>query len=216
MYCAINEAYNGEEETSRLADHPINNKNNNQIMMPDSDPEIYPAFFTAQGDYSTQGPYYGTTINELKDGGVNDMDSFSLPDSEYTNESLILKDSKKSNKKKEKTKTKVIDHEYYIDKTIKSLLEDQDSHSLSSLASSQNNYVYQHVKSCKYCKSKINEKMKEHFQPEIKKEKNKDTVEYFDMNNLGYDLKEIFIIILAGVVLVFILDLLVKIGKRMK
>ena len=212
MYCAINEAYNGEEETSRLDDHPINN---NKIIMPDSDPEIYPAFFTAQGDYSTQGPYYGTTINDLKEGDtMNDMDSFSLPDSEYTNESLILKDNKKPNKKKEKTK--VVDHEYYIDKTIKSLLEDQDSHSLSSLASSQNNHVYQHVKSCKYCKSKINEKMKEHFQPEVKKEHKKDTVEYFDMNNLGYDLKEIFIIILAGIVLVFILDLLVKIGKRMK
>ena len=45
---------------------------------------------------------------------------------------------------------------------------------------------------------------------------NQDIKEYFDVMNLGYDLKEILIIILAGIILIFILDLLVRIGKRMK
>jgi hypothetical protein len=250
MYCAVSEAYNGDP-TTRLDgnDRQVynTNHNNNNIIMPDtfdnySDIDVhqkylgneynndfnqmnpvnqvpqYPAFFTAQGDYSTKGPYYGTTINDLKGDNISIDDSLSILDSDYSDDSLfdpsIMKNKTPETKKK-------IDHNYYINKTIKSLLEDQDSHSFSSLASSQNNYIYKHVKSCKYCKDKINKKMKEHFIPEISKPiqqitNNPDIKEYFDMTNLGYDLKEILIIILAGIVLIFILDLLVKIGRRMK
>ena len=251
MYCAVSEAYNGEP-TNRLDGYDrqlynTNNNNNNNIIMPDTfdnysdidvsqkyngneynqmDQELYPAFFTAQGDYSTQGPYYGTTINELKGENISMDDSLSILDSDYSDDSLfdpsIMKNMKNMKNNKSQPKKK-IDHDYYINKTIKSLIEDQDSNSLSSLASSQNNYIYHHVRSCKYCKDKINEKMKEHFKPEISKSiqknnnnKPSDIKEYFDMTNLGYDFKEILIIILAGIVLVFILDLLVKIGKRMK
>ena len=39
--------------------------------------------------------------------------------------------------------------------------------------------------------------------------------EYFDTKNLGYTVKELLIIILAGIILIFILDLLVRIGKKM-
>lgn len=42
-------------------------------------------------------------------------------------------------------------------------------------------------------------------------------VEHFTINNLntGYNIKELLIIILAGLILIFILDLLVKIGKKL-
>lgn len=246
MYCAVSEAYNGEP-TTRMDGYERNTNNikNNNIIMPDTfdnytDIDIqkyqyndnnnnmdqmghmplYPAFFTAQGDYSTQGPYYGTSINELKGDNITlDEGSLSILDSEYSDESLfdpsIIKKTPEPKKK--------VDHEYYINKTLKSLLDDHDSHSLSSLASSQNNYIYKHVRSCKYCKDKINKKMKEHFQPDTTKSsqskninKNGDIKEYFNVTNLGYDLKEILIIILAGIILVIILDLLVKIGRKMK
>ena len=249
MYCAVDEAYDGDANTrindkyerhynnqdpnhqdhndnqdietfDNYGDIDITQNNNNNIV---EQAPIFPAFFTAQGDYSTQGPYYGTTINDLKDdpdkNNNKDNDSFSILDSDFTNDSLFLpKQTKKIQEPKKK-----IDHDYYIDKMVKSLLEDHDS-----LASSQNNFVYIHVKSCKYCKDRINEKMKKHFQQDsleiptnlddIKRDKQdkKDIKEYFDMTNIGYDLKEILIIILAGIVLVFILDLLVKIGRRMK
>jgi len=39
--------------------------------------------------------------------------------------------------------------------------------------------------------------------------------EYFDTKNLGYTIKELLIIILAGIILIFVLDLLVRIGKKM-
>jgi uridine kinase len=50
----------------------------------------------------------------------------------------------------------------------------------------------------------------------IQQKQKEDIREYFDVDNLGYDLKELLIIILAGIILIFVLDLLVKIGKKMK
>lgn len=223
IYCGVTEAFN----CSPIPKSEINNnseKFDNYSNVSINDNDIFPAFFTAQGDYSTQGPYKGpikgqskgTTVGQLrKDNKINDSDSFSLIDSDFSNDSLfdpsILK---MKNQKKKK-----MSHEYYIEKMIKGLLEDNDSN--PSITSSQNNHIYNHVKSCKFCKTEINERMKEHFKPKLELSKESIThikKENFDTTSLdlGYDLKEILIIILAGIVLVFILDLLVKIGKRMK
>ncbi|ARF09390.1 hypothetical protein Indivirus_1_13 [Indivirus ILV1] len=225
IYCGINEAFNCSQipksepnNNSETFDNYSNVSINNNNKCDITDDNIFPAFFTAQGDYSLQGPYKnknnGTTVGQLRDENkITDSDSFSLLDSEFSNDSLfdpsILK---MKNQKKKK-----ISHEYYIDKMVKSLLEDNDSN--PSIVSSQNNRVYNHVKSCKFCKAKINEKMKKHFKNEQPKEliipSKKETFDVINLD-LGYDLKEIIIIILAGIILVFILDLLVKIGKRMK
>ena len=248
MYCAVNEAFNCSPISKSLKNNnntidafdnysnvSINNNNNNNNHNNNHNSHNNPAFITAQGAYSNQGPYdksyKGTTVGQLKNDNIMvDSDSFSLLDSDFSNDSLfdpsILK---MKNQKKKK-----MSHEYYIEKMVKSLLdEDHSNQSIQSITSSENNRIYSHVKSCKICKGKVNKKMKEHFKPELiihqdnedtNKDTNKDTdidkvqnkvqnKEYYD---LGYDLKEILIIILAGIVLVFILDLLVKIGKRMK
>ncbi len=264
MYCGINEAFNyssiqksnnlSESNFDNYSTVSINNdktkysdeinnglqymKINNDIL----DDNICPAFFTAQGNYSTQGPYAPKTVAQLKenkDKNINknkdkhknkhknnncDGDSFSLLDSEFSTDSLFdpsILQMKNQKKKK-------MSHEYYIEKIIKSLLENnkslddnkslEDNKSLDKSledhsSDSTNLDVYAHVKSCKLCKNKINKRMKEYFKPEINlKEENKESINL----ELGYDLKEILIIVLAGIVLIFILDLLVKIGKRIK
>ncbi|MCJ7636594.1 MAG: hypothetical protein MUO21_03820, partial [Nitrososphaeraceae archaeon] len=70
------------------------------------DDNICPAFFTAQGDYSTQGPYKGPaniqsnipnkdslkgkTVGQLREETrIIDSDSFSLLDSDFSNDSLF-------------------------------------------------------------------------------------------------------------------------------
>lgn len=182
-------------------------------------PDMYPAFFTAQGDYAPGNSKFGTSIKDLKEA-FNDDDSFSISDvidSTYSDESIP----------KEKKK---IDHSYYIDKFIKDL---SDEIELQSNSSYDNSDVYNHVKLCRYCKLKINEKLKKNTinnQNKIQKDENKYTTnsncnkitEHFGNINgnqisdiIGYDLKELVIIILAGIVLIFVLDLLVKIGKRL-
>lgn len=60
-------------------------------------------------------------------------------------------------------------------------------------------------KPCDCCNNKVQENFTD----------NLNIKEYFDIENLGYSLKELLIIILAGIVLIFILDLFVKIGKKM-
>lgn len=229
-YCAVTEAFDNSLKQKINEYETNNNINNNKmshkndIVQPDafdnySDIDIQhhfsnninqyntmvPAFFTTQGDYSTKGPYFGTSINELNKNNNNskdDLDSLSLMDINSSEESPI-------NKKP----VKKLNHEYCINRIVQSLFGDQDT---LSMASSENNDAYRHVKTCKYCKTKINQKMKNYFKPAQIENKQPDNIkEYFDQTNLGYDLKELLIIILAGIILIFILDLLVKIGKKM-
>ena len=80
-----------------------------------------------------------------------------------------------------------------------------------------------HIKSCKYCKSKIKEKLnsnnvKQEITNVVENNSPMKFLEHFDgnINIFGYNLKELIIIIMAGIILVFVLDLLVKIGRRTK
>jgi hypothetical protein len=222
-YCAVTEAFDNSLR-QQMSEYDKNNKSNNKnndnnIIPPDafdnySDIDIQnhfnnninqyhtmvPAFFTAQGDYTNKGPYFGTSINELKQNIPEESDNLSLLDSNFSEDSNIsIKIPKK------------LDHGYCINKMVNSLMDDSDT---ISLASSQNDDVYKHVKTCKYCKTKINEKMRNYYKP-VETFKQDDKKEYLNINNLGYDLKELLIIILAGIILIFVLDLLVKIGKKM-
>lgn len=187
-------------------------------------PNIYPAFFTAQGDYSSKGPYFsGTQIGDLQtenDNNEFNMEEISMLDS-YSDDSLPS--IKPKNYKKNK-KAKDLDHQYCIDKIVKTLIDEPDAVSLAS-SIDDIDLVYKHIKSCSYCKSKINKNIKNQCQLSGYAQDIKNSLtgknpyelrECFDTSqNMGYGLKELLIIILAGVVLVFILDLLVKIGKKL-
>ena len=189
IYCAVDEAFDNSlrnqmrdyDEKNNLNDYKKalhknvkNYRQQNNIIPPDtfdnySDIDIgnskqqeilYPAFFTAQGDYSSKGPYYGTTISDLKNQNddistisdnipINDMDS-DFSESEY-----IPKKKQKREIPMKPFSDKFIDHSYYVDKFIKNL----DPETLS-MGSTIDNTIYKHVKSCKYCKSKINQNYK--------------------------------------------------------
>ena len=87
--------------------------------------------------------------------------------------------------------------------------------------------VYDHLQKCKYCRSQINQKMKQSYavnavntvngiNPVKKVESfNTDSV-YNSIKNTfcGYEFREIIIIILVGIIIIFILDLFVKIGRK--
>jgi len=233
-YCAVDEAYNNSfkdkvkeyEDMTNVNNYKASLQNNldnyrkdNSIVLPDtfdnySDIEvnsaqakpITPAFFTAQGDYSSHGPYYGTKISELKSD--TDIDNVSQSET-ISNDSTMTPNVKKKS------------HGYYTNAFIHSLENDLD---LNSLDSSNYNSVYDHVKKCKECKYGINKKLKMNsqkidlnIQPKIKEIEadKKKTVEYFTFTDIGYNIKEIIIILLIGIIIVFVLDLLVKIGKKM-
>lgn len=255
IYCAIDEAFNNSfkdkileydkknvdtykeslqnnnitlEPFDNYSDIDINKNNTpySNIMKknkPDemSYPDMYPAFFTAQGDYAPGNSKFGTSIQDLKET-FNDDDSFSISD---VIDSTYSDDSYPKEKKK-------IDHAYYIDKFIKDISDDTE---LQSNGSCDNNDVYNHIKICKYCKLKINERLKKIAstnQIKISKDESKqiqnsnstkisehfsstDSTQFKFTEIFGYDLKELIIIILAGIILIFVLDLLVKIGKKL-
>lgn len=240
-YCGINEAYNKSYDKSYYNSNNNNSNNKlniigpdsfdnyNSIEIPKSQPDnecqfvsnIHPAFFTAQGDYNDydekQQPK-GTKISDLRDPYDEDLSLLCNENSDSM--SLITKKSNNTNNcsfnnKKQLMDFSKIDHQYYIDKMIKGFTDDSD---INSLASSKNNNVYNHVNKCKYCKTKINEKIKKKIKSNKGINNNEKKLEFFSHDefryNFGYDLKELLIIILSGLSLIFILDLLVKIGRK--
>lgn len=126
------------------------------------------------------------------------------------------------------------DHNYYINKFISGLIDNNSSYSAS-----QDDY-YTHIKRCKFCKKTINSKLLNYFNPQnnffenynhknikpIKPKKNKNIREYFEnkpekniselfsADFLGCDFKEIILIILIGIIIIFVLNIILKIGKK--
>ncbi len=236
-------------------------------------PVFVPSFFTAQGDYANQGPYYnnnnsnnltkGTHIDELKDCSLdsnsnigidnqsNNLDDiFTLDDSlSFLDNNSILPQQNNNknlsqqndqilsqqldyllNKPRSKSKPS---HQYYIKKFVRAMIDEasdqisnvslDNSIGGNSLESFANYDVYNHIKSCKYCRSEAHKRLKAYYARDSKNEKQiKKTTEGFIGDNftipkdilLGYDLKEIVIMIIIGIILIFVLDLFVKIGRK--
>jgi hypothetical protein len=189
IYCAIDKAFDN---------HLTHNFDNYAEIDIKADSKTdQPAFYTAQGGYSA-GVCQGTTIGELKKNIAE-------------HESMVMTDSSDSFfDYKEEIKPKKVDHAYYIEKFVKNLVDSETN----SMASSNNNSIYKHVKSCKFCKNKVNERLRDYYAP---KSEPRIENEHFSLgfDGGGYDIKELIIIILGGIFLIFILDLLVKIGKKM-
>lgn len=217
-FCAVNEAFDHERKNQNPNNIVEGFDNYNNLDVTAISNNIFPAFFTAQGDYNTKGPYFGTDVKDLR----KDNNASYIPEE---SEGILFTDKLSEESMLPMPKMpkipkipKKLSHSYCINKMVKSLVEDSDTYSMISSDNGDNGSVYNHVKKCKYCKSKINEKLKNtcNTQPLIQKCNDDNIIEYFDIQHIGYNLKEVLIIILAGIVLVFILDLLVKIGKKIK
>lgn len=98
-------------------------------------------------------------------------------------------------------------HNYYIKKFMAGFIDDGSL----SLGSVHDNDMYDHVKECKYCRSQISKKMKKHYSSLNSKTEPFTTTVASAI--CGYNFNEILIITLFGIILIFILDLFVKIGK---
>jgi len=152
----------------------------------------WPHIIDAQGDMNGSGPYHGTKIKDLP----GDDDHFTEMSSELHTDDV--------------RQVKQLDHKYCIDRFIAIMGEYNDLMSVGSTDGISGGEVFNHVKRCKYCKKEIGKHMKrihgggapvkgiETFLPKI--------------DNIGYDLKEIGIVIVAGIVLILIMWLIV--GRR--
>lgn len=223
LYCSIDDASNNSlkdkfDQYDRINKYNKINDNN------------HPSYFTAQGDYESnnydgnnfghildndeKNKVKGTTIKQLKkidNDKINNIvnkkaneDLLSLDDS-FTFDDISLNTKYTNNNN--------IDHEAYVNIITKELLNDN-----SSLMSSHNGKIYKHVKSCKICKSKIKHIMKDQYcDPIVNNVIGGNVVENFDSsyNIIGYDVKELLLIILGGIILIFVFDLLVKMGSRL-
>lgn len=166
-----------------------------------------------QGDMNIAGPYFGTSVAELKRREEQKMTDVA-EDVDETFSDLSLDNVSLPRRQ--------LSHKYCINKFIQTMFETDD---IMSIGSSDDSDVYMHVKRCKYCKNEINKRMR-HRERMIEPENDKMTVgkprsglEKLTIEGLqeevGYDLKEVLFIVLAGIVLIFLLDLLVKIGRKL-
>ena len=246
MYCAVEEAFDNplRQQMQRInRENKINNhkasltrgienfQQKNGLTPPHIiegyiNERIYPTadlpFFTTQGDYNIDldsdqsiNTIKGTTLSELQrqeDDSFFD-DSNSLLDSNYSD---LLANNESESKAK-------LGHNFCINKFLKSIADDRSD--IISLASSQDGQVYDHIRSCKYCRNQINQKMKKIYQnktegfsqteqqQEISKQTNQPSLDLPD-KIFGYKVKEIIIIITVSIMLIFILDLLVRVGRK--
>lgn len=202
-----------------------------------------PSFFTAQGDYNNKqcGTRISDIHKSMNQDSFDDSFLFSESDSDIDtiqtlNSSIsiptissdktevpkILKEKPKEGKKNKHS------HEYFIKKFIQSII-DTDIDMLS-LTSSQDDEIYGHIKKCKYCRSKINTKMMKYYndknKPIVNVKNNSINKTNKEVPNLrssektkhnsliNNEIKEIIIVILVGIIIIFVLDLFVKIGRR--
>jgi hypothetical protein len=85
------------------------------------------------------------------------------------------------------------------------------------------------VRKCKYWRLEVKKRMRLHYINDINNPynndinnkivkannvKEKDIYDYLPSSIIGYDIKEIIVIIIIGICLIFILDLFVRIGRK--
>jgi len=230
-YCAVEEAF----------DNPLNkqikeyedNKNNyiNKITKTVEDnqkeynneeyinngiieyPKFIPSYFNAQGDFESDNVNKnGTSIKDIKNKDIKnkELEELSLDGSIGTGSiGSILDDSDINSQKSESLSlSNIYDHQYYINEFINYFTKENES------IKSSNTHILNHISKCKICKNSINK---------IIKKNKKDKIEGFNIGNVkdmiskkintGYEIKEIVIIILIGIVIIFLMDLFVKLGK---
>ena len=241
MFCGLNEAFEAdplkkqlkEFEQEQYKQHVLNSVNKDQRIYNNiTNNTIEPSYYDAQGDI-TKCNKQGTTIKDLKKQQPKDESSLGslLDDSMFSSEGTslgsILMDDTLTPTQHSVTKIKDRSHEYYIRNFIKDF-GDMESKSLSK---SEYTDTYDHIKTCKFCKNEIklrmnytasntntNNPIKITNLPIASNDtiKNQNQLEPFGSFSLlsnNTDIKEIVVIVLIGIVIIFLLDLCTKINK---
>ena len=146
-------------------------------------------------------------------------DTLSFEDNKNDNYIATIQKAKLQTHKKQTSKKHSCG--YYMTKFIETIVHN-DNTSITSSEDIKNTSkfddIYDHVKKCLFCRSHINAKMKK-----IYKENQNNQLEKFEPQDItgsalaqfkDFDIKEIIIIILIGIVIIFVLDMFVKIGRK--
>lgn len=201
MYCAINEAFDNNNNDYNN-DHNVYSKFNKYIR--DKQP---------LSNNTNNNNFTGTTINDLHNSPTKDIDVISFPntiDSNIVNDENIITKSRLKRPK---------DHRYYVTIFMKLISSESDGSSLSSdsFLNDNNDDVFEHVKLCRKCRREINKRIKDksgNLSTVASKKRNPPVVEHFSPDVNNYNIKEILLIILSGIILIFVLDLIIRIGKK--
>lgn len=199
MFCSVDEAYNNslrDVEPEKQECRPSwDNHNNNQ------DERIN--FFSAQGSM------IGTSLQELQ---------------QQEELHRQIKDAEKRGRKKERrcmAKKNRVSHRYCIKSFVASVVGSDD---LSSVRQGYDSQVYDHIKDCKYCRSQINSKMRDYYQqrsrPKRRCSRSGRKIKIVKVNNsselklLGYKGQDVLIVIAILVLIVFMIDMLLKMSRK--
>nr|QBK89008.1 MAG: hypothetical protein LCMiAC02_01010 [Mimivirus LCMiAC02] len=235
MYSSVAEAFDNNNTFGKQLNSYKNKNCNNyhSFFNAQGDLDINPYILKNQKPIRSGNQYWrdypdqnknGSSIENLKKRELDEINNTKITDIS----SLGSLGQFESIKPKKYFKPKY-SHKYYIKKFIQEISDDD----MISMTSSQDDSVFDHIKKCKYCKSEINKKLKKHYSKPIKSEEpivkvtqpKQSNIPYREVAkqvdiplvpsiSLGYDIKEIIIIFIIGIILIFILDLCVKIGKK--
>ncbi len=166
----------------------------------------------------------GTAINDLIRDNVDNSDSYSTFDdlnsqakSDFSFDTDIRTDFSDADsilepKKNKNNNNKYYDHDYFINKFISDIYNQNDTSSLVSSQSNDDN-IYHHIKKCNYCKDKIKEKLTIHKPEPLLVEKFTTKQSIPETSTQEYNIKETMIIILIGIIVILFLDFFMKIFK---
>jgi len=194
MFSSISEAF----------DNPIKEQMNNYNLGNDN----YQSFINTQGDITNKHDVYqGTSLKSLENIQKEAMDEFEN-DTLYT-DSFDMSDTIQKPQHS---------HQYYITNFLKTLNVNDDASDMESLFSStdRDSEIMKHIRSCNYCRNSITNKINNDAntyyteKPPAKKKNN------FSILNkkLGYEFREIVIIILVGILVIFILDMFFRFSQK--
>jgi hypothetical protein len=212
MYCNISEAYNNKPKTP---------------------------MFSAQGDLSCDNNdknIGGTSLSEIRKKIYQELDYDQNQENNQLNQldqldqdqqDSIFDDFSSFNVDLDKKKSTKINHNKYINQFTKYFLDTDNESTLDTKSTLDNRSfcspdTFNHVNSCKYCRYRIKKILKN-----TNKNNNKNNYEFFQELNKnqdheqdqekkligGYKIEELVIIGIIGLIVIFLLDFFVKIGR---
>lgn len=101
-------------------------------------------------------------------------------------------------------------HDYCIKRFVDSILYNDDTRTVDS----SDDQLYNHLKTCKYCKTQVNTKIKQYYDKPTTSTTSKEIIKVEEgFNDTDYNIKEIILIILVAILLVCVIDLIIKFSK---
>lgn len=158
-----------------------------------------PNIYNTQGDIeSLTSNNYGTPISQIES-----QPSIESTPPKKTQQHPIFRHH-------EMDKIPNVRHDYCIKRFVDSIIYNDDTRTVDS----SDDQLYNHLKTCKYCKTQVNTKIKQYYdKPTITTTTKEVTNIEEGFNDTDYNVKEIILIILVAILLVCVIDLIIKFSK---